>query len=344
MRDRTSVRFVSGVLGVTILGGVILMLSAPEAMAASGWTSKIVGNPADVVRPTTGLWVAQGGGTDVDENFVRMGAASGHGDFVVIRFGGTDAYNQYILDLSGCDSVETIIWKNRNASFDQVVINKIRNAEALFIAGGDQSNYINMWKDTPIEDAINFVASKPAPIGGTSAGMAVMSQFVNSAMGRYTLTSSMALANPFDVNLTLDKDFLALSGLQGIITDQHLIERDRMGRTMAFMARLVHDGFTNDAKAIAADRETTALINPAGNTIEVIATPTHPTPYVYFLRRSGPAEVCQSGVPLTYRNVTVYRISPGGTFDLDTWTGTGGISYTLSAEAGALSSSNGSIY
>ena len=38
------------------------------------------------------------------------------------------------------------------------------------------------------------------------------------------------------------------------------------------------------------------------------------------------------------------RIGPGGTFDLDTWHGTGGISYTLSAEAGVLVSSNGSIY
>src|SRR6185295_17632857 len=114
------------------------------------------------------------------------------------------------------------------------------------------------------------VAAKPAPIGGSSAGMAVMSQFVNSAQGRYTLTSTMALANPFDPNLTLVKDFINLSGLQGIITDQHLIERDRIGRTMAFMARLVNDGYTNDAKAIAADRETTAVINPANNTVSVI--------------------------------------------------------------------------
>lgn len=335
MRDRTS---------AWIVGGVILMLSSPAAMAASGWSSKIVGNPADVVRPTTGLWVMQGGGTDVDENFVRMGAASGGGDFVVIRFGGTDAYNPYILSLCNCDSVETIMWKNKNASTDPVVINKIRNAEALFIAGGDQSNYVHMWKDTPIEDAINFVAAKPAPIGGTSAGMAILSQFLNSADARFTLTSSMALANPFDPNLVLDRNFLALSGLQGIITDQHLIERDRIGRTMAFMARIVANGWTNDAKAIAADRETTALVNPAGNTIEVIATADHPTPYVYFMRRSGAAEVCQPGVPLTYRNVTIYRITVGGTFDLDTWTGTGGISYTLTAEAGVLSSSNGSIY
>lgn len=338
MRDRTF---------ACVVGAAVLMLLASPAFAAGGgggFTSYIVGNPADVVRPTTGLWVAQGGGTDVDENFVRMGAASGGGDFVVINFNGGNGYNDYILSLCNCDSVETIVFKNKNASTNPVVIQKIRNAEALFISGGDQSNYIDLWKNTPIEDAINFVASKPAPIGGTSAGMAVMGQFVNSAMGKFTLTSTMALANPFDPNLTLDKDFLALSGLQGIITDQHLIERDRIGRTMAFMARLVKDGYTNDAKAIAADRETAVVINPVGNTIEVLATSDHPTPYVYFMRRSGQAEVCQPGVPLTYRNVTIYRISPGGTFDLDTWTGTGGISYTLTAEAGVLSSSNGSIY
>src|SRR5262249_27241314 len=272
-----------------IVGGAILMLLAPAAFAAGGgggFTSYIVGNPADVVTPTTGLWVAQGGGTDVDENFRRMGAASGGGDFVVINVNGGDGYNAYILSLCNCDSVETIVFKNINASTNPVVIQKIRNAEALFIAGGDQSEYIKNWKDTPIEDAINFVAAKPAPIGGTSAGMAVMSQFVNSAMGENTLTSTRALRDPFDPDLTLDKDFLAISGLEGIITDQHLIERDRMGRTLAFMARLVNDGFTTDAKAIAADRETTALINPVGNTIEVIANPGHPTPYVYFLRRS----------------------------------------------------------
>ena len=76
----------------------------------------------------------------------------------------------------------------------------------------------------------------------------------------------------------------------------------------------------------------------------MIATSDHPTPYVYFMRRSGQPEICQPGVPLTFRNVSIYRIGPGGTFDLDTWNGTGGIAYTLSAEAGVLVSSNGSIY
>src|SRR5262245_66349066 len=125
MRDKTS---------AWIVGAVILMLSAPAAHAASGWTSKLVGNPADVVTATTGLWVMQGGGTDVDENFVRMGAAAGGGDFVVIRFFGTDAYNQYIFDLCNCDSVETIVFKTKSAVTNPTVIEHIRNAAALFIA------------------------------------------------------------------------------------------------------------------------------------------------------------------------------------------------------------------
>jgi long-subunit fatty acid transport protein len=76
----------------------------------------------------------------------------------------------------------------------------------------------------------------------------------------------------------------------------------------------------------------------------VVSTPTHATPYVYFLRTPGPPEVCAPATPLTFRNVSVYRIGPGGKFDLDTWRGAGGIAYALSAEGGVLTSSRGEIY
>jgi len=329
----------------TLAAGLgLLLTTAPEVRAAPGYSYSIVGNPADVTTATSGLLVLQGGGTDVDENFVRMGARAGGGDFVVIRASGTDAYNPYILSLCSCDSVATIVIKNRKAAFQPFVIDTIRNAEALFIAGGDQSDYVSMWKNTPIEDAIHFVAGKPAPVGGTSAGMAIMSELIYSAMSNSSLDSAEGLANPFHRDLTLDRDFLALAKLGGIITDQHLVERDRMGRTMAFLARLVHDGWTTEGRAIAADRETALHVNPEDGTSEVLSTPDHATPYVYFLRTPGPPEVCTPGTPLTYRNVAVYRIGPGGTFDLDTWSGSGGIAYTLSAEAGVLTSSRGAVY
>jgi cyanophycinase len=325
------------VIGLYVAGWAI-------AAAAPGYQYTVVGNPADAVTSTSGLLVLQGGGTDVDENFVRMGAHAGGGDFVVIRASGTDAYNPYIYDLCSCDSVATIVFKNRNAVSDPFVIQTIRNAEALFIAGGDQSDYVNLWKGTPIEDAIHYVAAKPAPVGGTSAGMAIMGEFLYSAMTSSSLTSAEALADPFHRDLTLDRDFLVLPKLGGLITDQHLQERDRMGRTVAFLARLVRDGWTAQARAIAADRETALHVDPTTGAAEVFTTPTHPTPFVYFLTSPGPPEVCEPGIPLTYRNVAVYRIGPGDSFNLDHWRGNGGIAYTLTVEAGALSSSRGEIY
>ena len=246
-------------------------------------------------KPTRGLWVAQGGGDDVDQNYVRMGAYGGGGDFVVLRASGADDYNDYIFGLCACDSVETLVFDKGAAMSDPFVIEKIRNAEAIFIGGGDQSNYIRFWKDTPVEDAINFVAAKPAPIGGTSAGMAVLGEYVYSAEGEESLTSAAALANPYAPDLTLARGFLSLPRLENVITDQHLQERDRIGRTVALLSRLQADGWSASPRAIAADRETALHIDPATGMAEVFATADHPTPYVYFMDAGRSSVAVQSG-------------------------------------------------
>jgi len=332
------------------LAGAILLLCSPALAAAddapdsAGHKRYLVGNAADVVRPTSGLLVLQGGGEDVDENFARMGARGGGGDFVVLRAAGDDAYQAYIHRLCHCDSVETLIVDDRASAFDPYVIETVRNAEALFIAGGDQANYVRFWKGTPLEDAINFVAAKPAPIAGTSAGMAILGEFSYSAMTPQSLTSVTALADPYAAELTLERDFLVVPRLTGIVTDQHLQERDRIGRTVALMARLLQDDWTKEARAIAADRETSVHIDPVTGVAQVFATKDHPTPYAYFMSASNEPERCQPGQPLTFRNVDVYRLGPGGKFDLGTWTGTGGVPYRLSAEDGRLQSSRDSIY
>jgi cyanophycinase len=314
------------------------------ARSGPGYQYYVTGNAGDVVRETRGLWVAQGGGDDVDENYVRMGAYGGGGDFVVLRASGADDYNPYIFALCGCDSVATFVFDRGAGTADPFVIQTIRNAEAIFIAGGDQSNYIRYWKDTPVEDAINHVAAKPAPIGGTSAGMAVMGEFVYSAEGKASLTAAAALADPFAPDLTLARGFLALPGLENTITDQHLQERDRIGRTVALLARLQQDGWSEAPRAIAADRETALHIDPATGVAEVFATTDHPTPHVYFMSPTGPPAVCEPGRPLTTSDVAVYRLGPGGTFDMARWQGTSGIAYTLKATDGALHSSRGNNY
>ena len=109
----------------------------------------------------------------------------------------------------------------------------------MFIAGGDQANYVNFWKDTKVEDALNYLRNvKKCPIGGTSAGNAIEGRIYYSALNA-TITSAAALANPYDANITLGRDdFLDNPYLGNTITDDHFNNPDRRGRLVTFLARM----------------------------------------------------------------------------------------------------------
>ena len=311
-----------------------------------GWAAKQysyfrVGNPNDVTTSTTAGTALEGGGTDVDALFQWMCQRSGNGDFLVIRATGTDAYNPYIQQLCPNEnSVATLIIPNLTAANDPFVSSTIQHAEALFIAGGNQADYINFWTGTPVESAVNALIARSVPVGGTSAGMNVLSQFIYSALGAQGVTSSEALANPFNKYITLAENFLSISPLQGLIDDPHFVTRDRMGRDLAFLCRIYLNGWSSAPRDIAIDEQTALLVDSAGNgTVVGIST-------VYFLQAPGAPQVCQSGTPLTYQNIGVQRINSSGTFNLPTWKGTAVTAYTVSATAGVLSSTQpgGGIY
>src|SRR5499425_472188 len=133
-----------------------LLCFAVDTFAAKSYSYFRAGNPSDVSTATTAGTVLMGGGTDVDAAFEWMCQRSGNGDFLVIRATGTDAYNPYIQQLCPAEnSVATLIIPNRTAASDPFVISTIQNAEALWIAGGNQADYINFWKGTPLEDNLN---------------------------------------------------------------------------------------------------------------------------------------------------------------------------------------------
>ena len=121
----------------------------------------------------------------------------------------------------------------------------MRKAEAIFIAGGDQWNYVRYWKGTPLAAAIHDAVKRGVPIGGTSAGLAILGQYSFSAE-MDTITSPQALSDPFDPHLTLESSFLKLPNLEGVITGSHFSQRDRFGRLLAFLACIAqHTGFDN---------------------------------------------------------------------------------------------------
>jgi cyanophycinase len=301
--------------------------------------SFMTGNQADVQRPTKPGFVLMGGGTDVDEAFRWLIERSGGGDIVVIRASGADGYNPYIYKLGTVDSVETLLLENREASSDPYVLERIRNAEALWIAGGDQSRYVQYWKNSPVADAIHELARRGVPIGGTSAGLAVLGEFSYAAL-KDSVTSAEALKNPYDEKVTLEKDFLKFAPLSGIITDSHWVTRDRLGRTLAFLARIQKDGWSRTPRAIAINERTAVLLEPDG-AARVVGSSA-----AYFLRLSESPEMCEAGKPLTLHNVSVVRVSAGEHFDLKAWTSPEGFVYTLNVIEGTVRSSqlNGSLY
>lgn len=298
----------------------------------------LTGNAADVAPATRPGFVLMGGGQDVDAAFHWMVQRAGGGDVVVLRASGSDGYNQYIYGMHA-DSVESLVVKTPEAAHDPFVLDRIRHAEALWIAGGDQWNYVRVWGASPMRDAIQALIDRGVPVGGTSAGLAVLGQFVFTAE-HDSVTAAQALANPFDDRVRIGHDFLRIPVLRGIITDTHFVKRDRMGRLLTFLARILQDGKTADARAIAVDEATAALVERDGAlTVEGDGP-------VYLLRAGDQAEVCKPGVPLTFANVKVYRLTRGGSFDLKRWTGRGGVEYALSVRAGTIVStqSGGAVY
>ena len=300
----------------------------------------ITGNPADVVpaRPAAPAFVLMGGGPDVDDAFKWMIRKGGGGNFVVLRATGTDAYDPYIYAMGGVTSVETIVIPSRGAASDPFVLERIRGADALFIAGGDQEDYLSFWKGTPVQAALQELAAKNIPLGGTSAGLAVLGQFIYAA--NQTVYSNDALANPYGKDVVLDRDFLALPVLARVITDSHLDSRDRMGRLVTFLARIVNDKWSSTARGIGIDVETALLVDNGSATRVGVGS-------AYFLQTVGLPQVCAPKTPLTYQNIGVQRLSGAGSFDLVNWAGYGATAnYAVSANAGVLSSmqAGGAIY
>ena len=331
-----------------VLTGLAVCALAASALAARpqggqtlhrvlpSYETYLTGDAADVRRPTRGGLQLEGGGTDIPDAFRWLVDHAGGGDIVVLRASGEDGYNAFIKEL-GADSVESIVFHGREAAFEKDVLRSLAAAEAVFIAGGDQWNYVKFWKGTPVQDTLNALARRGVPIGGTSAGLAVMGEFSFSAM-HDTVTSPEALANPYAEKVAIERQFLTLPHMAGIITDSHFVPRDRLGRLLVFLGRIVQDGWAAPVRAIAVDQEAAVLVEPDGSARVVGKGP------AYFMETTEKPEACSAGTPLTMRGVNTFRIPPGGTFDLATWTAAGVRPYVLAVDSGKVSSSSGHVY
>jgi cyanophycinase len=294
-----------------------------------------VGNATPKASTTTGGTVLMGGGTDVDAAIKWMTARSGGGDFVVLRSTGTDAYNEYIYELGGVNSVQTLLIDSTADANNACVVETIRNAGGVFMAGGNQADYINYFKGQGVGNALNYlIGTKRAPVGGTSAGMAILGQYYHPGGAADNTT---VLQNP--TAIVVNNAFLTNSVMANIVTDTHFTQRNRQPRLATFMASSIYkygvgwasmSGIgTDEGTAVAIDANGAAKVYGTGNAL--------------FVRGTNSAEVLQPSSPLTWyragQALRVYKV-PGtasgtNTFNLLNWTGTGGSTGYWSANNGS---------
>jgi len=323
---------------------ILVLLVIALALTASAFSSKKAkymrsGNPADkIVQPIAGFSL-QGGG-DNDEAFTYLCNKTNGGDILVLRARGNDEYNTDIRKLCpSANSVATLILPSRASASDPIVTEAISHAECIFFSGGDQAKYITNWKNTPVQIEVNRAIARGVPIGGTSAGLAVLGEFVFSALND-TAVSPVALADPYDKTVTIDRGFLTIPLLQSVITDTHFIKRDRMGRLLVFMARILKENSIPTLHAIAVDEDGALTLDTDG-TIHLLGTKN-----AFMLTAQSQPTQCTVGKPLAFGPISVYRLQSGSTFNVKTWTGTNGTAYELRVDNGKLISTqpNGNVY
>jgi len=252
----------------------------------TGYTHYQLGDPT-APRPAQtapGLLLMGGG----ERNYAALRwflRKAGHGRIVVLRASQAgEIGEEFYRDVGGTTFVETYVFSNREAAYASAVLRSLRAADGIFIAGGDQSRYVRYWRGTPVAQALNAHVRAGKPLGGTSAGLAILGEYLYGAMDGGSQVSQDALADPLGPANTIETDFLRLDLLRGVVTDTHFSERNRLGRLIAFLTK---------AESLAGDER--ALIGLGVDEDAAVAVGADGRARVYALQPQAGAHVVRGG-------------------------------------------------
>jgi cyanophycinase-like exopeptidase len=293
----------------------LLFVSSVEARQGGGGVSRIrLGNSADATPALRGPSLfLQGNGaprTDAFQNHIAQ-VASTPLDIVVLAASSPSSGSltpecDDLIGLANVNSCETITITTAKSANNSGAASAVSQAEIVYFAGGNQCNYVG-WRGSAVYSAVQGVVSRGGGVGGGSAGLAIQGDFVyDSCSG--SVTSSEALGNPYHRYISFTYDFFNWPFLENVITDSHFVERDRMGRLMAFVARQVQDGKTSAAYGLGVDQDTTVLIDSSGLGRVYGGS-------AYVVLGDHTPERCVSRRSLTFSNFKIWKLTNGSTYD-----------------------------
>ncbi|GAB4185277.1 MAG: hypothetical protein Kow00108_22760 [Calditrichia bacterium] len=229
---------------------------------------------------------------------------------------------------------------SRTKANSSSTIGSVLSADAIFLRGGDQGEYYDLWNNTLLEDYIREVVTNGGGIGGTSAGAMSLAQYCFASGEDLVSTDVLYNAktpylNDLDGGSGIHNDFLSF--VQGAFIDAHYTWRARLGRMIGIVAKAVDDFSTSDIIGVGVEEYTALVIeNSIGTVIghgEVAIL--DPRGYQHMQR--------QSGQPLLFSNLTLHRLADGWQFNFSNKQVIPPTNVELVQHSGANHSSTGTV-
>ena len=158
---------------------------------------------------------------------------AGEGKRVAIIGVSTGSLAPYFTQQCGAAYAKEFAIASRDSADSQVLYDTLLTYQVIFFRGGDQYDYYSKYRNTKLQEAVNFIFNSGGTICGTSAGMHILSSIVFTAQNG-TAYPDDCVENPNNSDVKLADDFMNLA--PGFIFDTHFAERARFGRLTAFLA------------------------------------------------------------------------------------------------------------
>ncbi|MBK8913512.1 MAG: hypothetical protein IPM64_02735 [Phycisphaerales bacterium] len=297
------------------------------ALAATGCSDQRPGTPQ---RPDVGVIVLAGGGSGGDAGapdswsarlfrpLLQRGDVTGDRQVRVALVGRreSESWPTPFWKMLGATDVVDLVIETTEQADDPALEAIFDHVDAVFIRGGDQGKYYDLWNNRRIERCMLRVHERGGGIGGTSAGAMSLAHYAlagsTSVQSEQVLRDSHhpILNDESDGGSAIHEDFIPL--VRDALIDTHVTQRGRLGRMCGALARAVQDSGRTDLYAIGLDQQVGVVIE--GTTATVIGIGAvdliHPVPGSLLLRRPGK--------PLVWTDLVYHRLTEGWRFDVVT--------------------------
>ncbi|HYN28387.1 MAG TPA: cyanophycinase [Dermatophilaceae bacterium] len=202
-----------------------------------------------------------------------------------------------VLTRLGAPGVDVVDPASRQEAHDPQAVALVDRATGIFLSGGSQLRLSQFLPGTPLGDAVHRAHARGAVVAGTSAGAAVMSEFMIS-MGEEGVTP-VQRASQVSAGLGL---------LRGVVLDQHFGQRTRYGRLLSVIAAspsLLGIGIDEDTAIEVSDGRRFTVLGSGGVMVLDCRGATTDAPDT------------RRGAPMLVSGAVLHALPAGASFDLE---------------------------